>query len=192
MGTIEVIVTEGPAGSGKTTALQTLMTIFPEAFPFVPDLSKPRNYGGYQLSMKRNFHQLLYLLTSTEKMILLDRFWVSTFAYELIRNVSVENFSGWMEELFLQQDVLQEQIQHLDPLYSIPRLSITYLFCLPDLATLERQRADAAREFPFDAGVELGIYNGLFFQMQALIDTTALKGVMEWTEFKSKHLRTSP
>lgn len=181
---LHVVAIEGPAGAGKSTLVRELehrgYVLPPSNYP------RPREYigiEGQRLSLLKDFNSLAFLLTTNAERVVLDRFILSAYIYEFIRqhrnaqphemNVEslIQSFDDWSSILDASSSLLDSWCQRVTPIVGG---LVTWYIYMPPVEILWSRRNKAAleegREFPFNAGQEHALYLEAFYSLQDKLD----------------------
>jgi hypothetical protein len=162
------IALEGPAGSGKTQALESLGK-FSSVLEVVPrPVLHPRAHETEMLPMMTDFHRVVQGLYNPRPVQVLDRFWMSSLIYQPQKGERPP-----MEAYYPDADKVAEDTRALMTLLfqtllgvtyrdrALPRLPnyhLTLVVLLPEYALLERNREKSGAIYPFNARRELAYY----------------------------------
>ena len=163
---MEVIVFEGPAGSGKSTAINSLLEIIPGSALYTHPYNRPRNYMMPGIAvLQKDLDQLLHILAYRDSTLILDRFWISAWAYNFLRHEDIWPFNSHMDQLV---DIFDRLYQYLSQQGEILQdtIQLKYYFIIPEIEELKKRRRESGKEYPFDAEEEIGVYNGIVSSME--------------------------
>lgn len=170
----KVIVFEGPAGSGKTTALKAVMESEElsgkvATAELLPTFDRPRSYEGRDgvlLSQMKDYRTTLQLLSHVgPEAVIVDRWYISQWVYGTIRRneYDLNYYQGlWLiQNAFLTYEQAARELLTREwptkPVLTTP-LDILFVFMLPDTPVLNYLRSHADREFPYSPENECWMY----------------------------------
>lgn len=176
----ELTIFEGPAGSGKSTLIQQMVEKYPDFYsPVEPliDLKKSRRRysngvdGAIESMLKDEVALVSFFQAkvsgqiNTDQIGLVDRFLFSQLVYHHLREDKA--LPGQFLFPILQQELVSllsvyKKVRgrlFLSP-YSPPKkfLGVHFVFLLPTLSTLNRQRKQSEKKYPYVARSEIMAY----------------------------------
>jgi GTPase SAR1 family protein len=178
---MNIVIVEGPAGSGKSTIITSLIHKYPDIFTReVASLglhNRPRDYGtrdgvnGGHLSAMKDYHSILALtetwLQYPKHILLVDRMFWSQIVYGTIRlGLHVPN--NIRRALYCAFDVFMPIVTDYlsrrnslavgGPPKVFPEPKFLTIFNLPSAPIVEARRNLTTKDYPFMAQNELHIY----------------------------------
>ncbi len=167
---MEVIVLEGPAGSGKSTVLKQIEESWDEGYINLSNgLELPRDHGSPLPSYARDM-AAIYNIVCEEQYgyIALDRFWFSTLVYDSLR-----------QQGFFSSDIIEHHRESLNDLIQVigqnfkdrgfyvnESIRFTFYLLLPPIQEVLDRRESTGKVYPFDAGAELALYRRILSTLQ--------------------------
>lgn len=178
---VKMLIVEGPAGSGKSTAIHALVDQYPHYFrrtyPITP-IQRPRDYGdddrnGANLSLVKDYVHFMSVLAqwrySHNQIYVLDRFIWSQYVYGSMRlghyrpmdirrgvTVGFDALNDVADDYLARSNV--ESIGSWETRW-VPSLKPLTLFYIPPVEVIEARRKTANRKFIWPASQEHAQYN---------------------------------
>lgn len=188
----DIVIIEGPAGSGKSTLCQTLSQEIDSTIIQRSMQSRdPERLTGALLSWRNDLLKFQEaLVIGSGKLAIIDRLCISQWVYGNIRNPTHRDHSApqgmhpsrvWTEFEVLAHHLWEDANRRLywSALEPLPQPRICLIVLLPVPAQLSKQRRETGRDFPYDAHRELRYYD----RASGLImpgPTTFLEKVIRW------------
>lgn len=172
------VVLEGPAGAGKSSLISQAFEKFgnlvtdPDTL-LIPQLPRPRSYEGPEgaiLAQLKDYRVPLALARLSEDQILLvDRYLLSTIAYDKLRGVRNQCtfWSLYAAAIASYPYITREQrLRSTDLEPGKTDVAIYYVILTPTIAQLEMNRSRAKKVYPFDPLDELMLYQDLALEFE--------------------------
>lgn len=161
---MEVLIFEGPAGAGKTTAIKALQRMFPgiHLYDSKGKFTRPRNYEGIEhTALIKDVAQIGYMLSTEHSVIAFDRFWISSLIYDKLRRketLTLTETERCLEALFSMISWMAHF--YTDRKYSHVNTEFRLIWHLvvPPVEVLIEQRKETGKEYPFDPAREFWMY----------------------------------
>lgn len=175
----QVVIFEGPAGSGKSYLFKAVAERFQGILfdgPWLPEIERPRAYvGDYGLwhAQMKDYRSTLHMLMAAGKPVLIDRWSVSQQIYDHLRagkqRINEEVLGESLAASIYSLDVARYEHQaRLGQDYGGYELDLLFVFLCSPATVVNRLRQNAienGRVYPYDAASEVALYSHASFAL---------------------------